>query len=347
VNILEKNMMTDDYSIILPDTQSQTLDQDAEYCILKGSNGAGEQRIRFHDYEKIYSIPGLYERLFYKKLKCTSPSTICGYLKEVVGKNNSELRNLRVLDLGAGNGMVGEELSKIGVEKVYGIDIVKNAKKAVERDRPDIYRKYFRCLKQRNLFLKEDNNQNDYWLDQLIEYGSKIISERIKFINKINSFFKSDNFKKINSEEYFISYSKKYTDTESIRDSLKQEFIRKENRERQLGYTLIGPHKDDIVFYLNDRPADSFASQGQKRSMVISFKTAQILDYKAVQGHYPVLILDDMTSELDSNRRNVLLENLLDNSGQVFITSTDFKQTSLFEQSKVFKVNNGEISVAD
>ncbi len=142
MNILEKDMMTDDYSIILPDTQSQTLDQDAEYCILKGSNGAGEQRIRFHDYEKIYAIPGLYERLFYKKLKCTSPSTICGYLKEVVDKNNSELRNLRVLDLGAGNGMVGEELSKIGVEKVYGIDIVKNAKKAVERDRPDIYRKY-------------------------------------------------------------------------------------------------------------------------------------------------------------------------------------------------------------
>ena len=128
---------------------------------------------------------------------------------------------------------------------------------------------------------------------------------------------------------------------------MKQEFIRKENRERQLGYTLIGPHKDDIVFYLNDRPADSFASQGQKRSMVISFKTAQILDYKAVQGHYPVLILDDMTSELDSKRKNVLLENLLENSGQVFITSTDFKQNNYFDQTKVFKVTNGEVSVAD
>ena len=69
--------------------------------------------------------------------------------------------------------------------------------------------------------------------------------------------------------------------------------------------------------------------------MLISFKTAQILDYKAVQGHYPVLILDDMTSELDSNRKNVLLENLLENSGQVFITSTDFKQTNYFDQTKV------------
>ncbi len=113
-----------------------------EYCILKGSNGAGEQRIRFHDYGKIYSIPGLYERLFYKELKCTSPSTICGYLKEAVDKNNSELSDMRVLDLGAGNGMVGEELNTMGVEKVCGIDIEENAKKAVERDRPDIYKKY-------------------------------------------------------------------------------------------------------------------------------------------------------------------------------------------------------------
>ncbi|MEN8264974.1 MAG: class I SAM-dependent methyltransferase [Nitrospirota bacterium] len=142
MNILEKGMITDDYSIILPEAQSQTLGQDEEYCILKSSNGAGEQRIRFHDYRKIYSIPRLYERLFYKKLKCTSPSTICGYLKEVVDNNDTEFSNMRVLDLGAGNGMVGEELNKIGVEQVCGIDIEENAKKAVERDRPDIYKKY-------------------------------------------------------------------------------------------------------------------------------------------------------------------------------------------------------------
>ena len=142
VNILEKRELIDDYCITLPDVQSQALDQDEEYCILKGSNGAGEQRIRFHDYGKIYSIPGLYERLFYKKLKCTSPSTICGYLKEAVDKNNAELSNLRVLDLGAGNGMVGEELNRLGVETVCGIDIEENARKAVERDRPDIYKQY-------------------------------------------------------------------------------------------------------------------------------------------------------------------------------------------------------------
>lgn len=143
MKIIEKRELIDEYSIVLPEVQTQSLDQDEEYCILKGSNGAGEERIRFHDYGRIYSIPGLYERLFYKKLKCTSPSTICSYLKEVIDKSDAELSNLRVLDLGAGNGMVGEELKRLGVETVCGIDIEENAKKAVERDRPDIYKKYF------------------------------------------------------------------------------------------------------------------------------------------------------------------------------------------------------------
>lgn len=143
MKILESSTLVDDYSIILPDVQSQKLGQDEEYCILKVSDGERAQKIRFHDYGDIYSIPGLYERLFYKRLKCTSPSTICGYLEEVVDKNDSDLRHLRVLDLGAGNGMVGEELIKRGVDKVCGVDIEENAKKAVERDRPGIYKKYF------------------------------------------------------------------------------------------------------------------------------------------------------------------------------------------------------------
>jgi len=201
-------------------------------------------------------------------------------------------------------------------------------------------------LKQRNTYLKNKSADNDCWREQLIIYGSQIIRERIDYINKLNNYFSSCYFLKVNEEEYSISYSKNYTNS-LIVTSLVEEFKRKHDRERQLGYTLVGPHRDDIVFYLNGRSAETFASQGQKRSMVISYKTAQILDYKAVQGHYPVLILDDMSSELDTNRKNVLLENLLENSGQVFITSTDFKQTNFLEKSSVFKVNNGEISLAD
>ncbi|MCK4691451.1 MAG: DNA replication/repair protein RecF [Desulfuromonadales bacterium] len=211
----------------------------------------------------------------------------------------------------------------------------------------NIYKKYYRCLKQRNAYLKNNHKENDCWKNQLIKYGSEIIRKRLNYIDKINNYFMSDLFIKTNKEEYLLSYSKKYPNLNSIEDHLREEFSRKNNRERILGYTLVGPHKDDLQFYINNKPADTFASQGQKRSLIISFKTAQILDYKNIQGHYPVLILDDMTSELDRNRKNILLENLLNNSGQVFITSTDSKEINCSEQTKVFRINNGEISSPD
>lgn len=211
----------------------------------------------------------------------------------------------------------------------------------------NIYKNYYRCLKQRNAYLKNNYKENDCWIDQLIKYGSEIISKRLNYIDKINNYFMSDLFIKTNKEEYFLSYSKKYLDLNSIEDCLREEFSRKNKREHILGYTLVGPHKDDLQFYINSKPADIFASQGQKRSLIISFKTAQIIDYKNIQGHYPILILDDMTSELDHNRKNILLENLLSNSGQVFITSAGYNEINCSEQTKVFRINNGEISLPD
>lgn len=136
-------MSTDNYTVIIPQNGSQNLEQDEEYCILKKNNGVKETRIGFHEYGKLYSIPGLYELLFHDILKCVSPKTVCRYLKNVVEKNKSDMSDLCVLDLGAGNGIVGHELCSIGVDNVCGIDIEKNAEIAVERDRPHVYNKYY------------------------------------------------------------------------------------------------------------------------------------------------------------------------------------------------------------
>jgi len=239
-----------------------------------------------------------------------------------------------------------EEINYISNYPVYRRNFIDRSIFYTNYSYLNIYKKYTKCLKQRNILLKNKDKQADFWKDQLINYGTEIIRERIKYINKINKYFESTILKNINKEKYSVSYSKKYKNN-NIENNLYEEFDRKREREYQLGYTLVGPHRDDIVFELNGLNADAFASQGQKRSMIISYKTAQILDYKSVQGHYPVLILDDMTSELDTDRKNNLLENLLENSGQVFITSTNFKITNFIEQSKVFKVNNGKISMTD
>jgi SAM-dependent methyltransferase len=100
------------------------------------------KRVRFHDYGEIYAIPGLYERLFHEELRCGSPSTVCGLLDEVLGQNGRQASELRVLDLGAGNGMVAAELQKLGVDHFVGLDILDEAREAAERDRPGLYDAY-------------------------------------------------------------------------------------------------------------------------------------------------------------------------------------------------------------
>jgi predicted TPR repeat methyltransferase len=89
----------------------------------------------------VFAIPGLYEQLFYEELKCDSPRTIAGLIGEQVSSDTAG--DLRVLDVGAGNGMVGEELDRMGAEHIVGVDIIEEAAQAAERDRPGIYDDYF------------------------------------------------------------------------------------------------------------------------------------------------------------------------------------------------------------
>jgi predicted TPR repeat methyltransferase len=126
-------------TIRLP-TPADRIDQDAEYCwvVLDGE----WTEIRFHDYEKIYSIPGLYEQLFHEILDCRSPDVIAKLLKEELQRGGFDASGLRVLDLGAGNGLVGEQLKNIGVGQLVGVDIIPEAEHAALRDRPGVYDAY-------------------------------------------------------------------------------------------------------------------------------------------------------------------------------------------------------------
>lgn len=131
---------TDDLVVHLPALAGQRPDQDAEWCEIEA---AGErQRLRFHDYAEIFSIPGLYERLFYDELQCASPETVKGLLADVLGERDMPPSELVVLDVGAGNGMVGEELADLGAGSIVGVDIIEEAAAAAERDRPGVYDDY-------------------------------------------------------------------------------------------------------------------------------------------------------------------------------------------------------------
>jgi SAM-dependent methyltransferase len=119
----------------------EPVEQDHEWCLVRLDGET--RRIRFHDYAEIYSIPGLYEHLFYERLECCSPETVASLLEHELREEAIDAGGLRALDLGAGNGMVGEELAAIGAGTVVGVDLIEEAAAAAERDRPGVYDAYF------------------------------------------------------------------------------------------------------------------------------------------------------------------------------------------------------------
>lgn len=126
------------HDISFPATDSSDLSQAEAFFYLR--EGGENQRFRFHDYDQIYSRPGLYEQLFYRRLRCSSPAKASELLTKVLANNGEDVDGLRVMDLGAGNGMVGDLLE---AARVVGIDISDAARQAAERDRPHAYDAYY------------------------------------------------------------------------------------------------------------------------------------------------------------------------------------------------------------
>ena len=131
------------HQVRFPSPSEGGLSQDEEWCEVIVDGEA--RRLRFHDYGDIYDVPGLYEHLFYERLKCQSPGVVGDLLVQALASAGQDPADLRVLDLGAGNGIVGEALRVRGFEEVVGVDIIPEAGEAVERDRPGVYAGYHVC----------------------------------------------------------------------------------------------------------------------------------------------------------------------------------------------------------
>jgi predicted TPR repeat methyltransferase len=127
------------YEIVFPEADAKA-DQDSECCDVRIDGAV--RRIRFHDYNEIYAVPGLYEQLFYDELKCQSPTVLTELLTDTMAETGVDPGTIDALDIGAGNGMVAEELVKRGIRSVVGVDIIEEAAEAAERDRPDVYDDY-------------------------------------------------------------------------------------------------------------------------------------------------------------------------------------------------------------
>ncbi len=136
---LHPSVAADELRVAIPEV-SRRYQQDAEWCVVQLDGQWRE--IRFHDYGEIYDVPGLYERIFYDILECRSPDVLRDALATQLRRDGVAAHDLRVLDLGAGNGIMGDRLAVLGVEHQVGVDILPEAKRAALRDHPSIYSSY-------------------------------------------------------------------------------------------------------------------------------------------------------------------------------------------------------------
>lgn len=202
---------------------------------------------------------------------------------------------------------------------------------------------YTKTLEQRNAYLKQIKLEHksedllELWNQKLYEYGEKIYKYRLEFIEKIKEKI-NDIHKKITNgnEEIKIEYISDFSSEENFCMQLKQ------NQKIDIirGATSKGIHKDDFIVYLNGKNVNTYGSQGQNRTVVLSLKMSELQVIKDEIGENPILLLDDFMSELDKERRKNFLENIGDT--QVFVTCTDKIDIENLN-SNIYNVIDGEV----
>ncbi len=209
--------------------------------------------------------------------------------------------------------------------------------------------KYNKILFQRNNLLKQINYDRskldmlDVWDEQLVTYGSYIIDKRADFILNLNEIIREKHDKLTGSlEKISIDYEKS-TESSSFAERLKA--AREDDLRRYI--TTVGPHRDDMIFMTNDIDIRKFGSQGQVRSAALSLKLSEIEIVRSRIKESPVLLLDDVLSELDSNRQNYLLNNIDD--VQVIITCTGLDEfvNKRLQIDRVYKVVEGTVTLKE
>ena len=216
---------------------------------------------------------------------------------------------------------------------------------------------YNRVLKQRNTYLKQlaiKKKQPDEYLDvlseMLSELASKIVFHRLDFMKQLEALaIPIHDQLSLGREKFSVSYQATIPLEDGLTPAQMKEiymnqFKKNQTREADQATTLIGPHRDDLIFYLNEVPVQTYGSQGQQRSTVLSLKLAEIELMKLSTGEYPLLLLDDVLSELDDDRQTHLIK-AIENKVQTFITTTslDGIKQQFINEPVVIPIEKGTI----
>ncbi|EGP4828634.1 MULTISPECIES: DNA replication/repair protein RecF [Enterococcus] len=216
---------------------------------------------------------------------------------------------------------------------------------------------YQAILKQRNQYLKQLNEKKqtdllylDILSEQLAAFGSKVLKARAQFIKRLefwaNSLHQQITHHKEQLEiEYLTAVDSLETHTQ---EQIQEQFLAllNQNKKKDLfrGTTTVGPHRDDLSFFINQKNVQTYGSQGQQRTTALSVKLAEIDLIKEETGEYPILLLDDVMSELDDNRQLHMLETI-EGKVQTFLTTTtlDHVKNKMTVEPEIFYVRQGKL----
>lgn len=205
--------------------------------------------------------------------------------------------------------------------------------------------KYNKIIDQRNKLIKDSYMNSELmdtlniWDMQLISYGNLIIEKRKKFIEELNVIISEVHSKLTNGKEHLEVFYEPDVLPEDFEKALKK------NRDKDIKYKItgVGPHRDDFSFIVNGIDIRKYGSQGQQRTAALSLKLSEIELVKKITGHIPVLLLDDVLSELDNNRQNYLLKTIGNIQTIITCTGLDDFVNNNFQINKVINVVNGSI----
>jgi DNA replication and repair protein RecF len=206
---------------------------------------------------------------------------------------------------------------------------------------------YNRILRQRNQLLKERASAEQLapWNEALIESGARIRQDRCSYLEQLQPVLSAIGREIADRDERLALNYPLAGSRHDLRAALREEIERLHTRERQLAQTLAGPHRDDPDPLVDGRPLKLFGSQGQHRSFLLAFKAAQLSDLEARLGEPPLLLLDDLASELDAQRQASFFAFLRRRRGQVLITTTHPATLgeAVCPQARYFHVTDGKI----
>lgn len=216
--------------------------------------------------------------------------------------------------------------------------------------------RYNRLLNQRNHLLKllqerrKPAEDLEIWNHQFLEAGAEIISKRIQVLEKLSPLTRLLQRKLTSGQEnlemkYLLNRQDEIRQGQDIRSLLAEEMRKRKDEEIRRGQTLWGPHRDDLALVLNGNDLKFYGSQGQHRTAVLALKLAELEFFRAETGEYPVLLLDDVMSELDPERREQLIRAIQDKEIQSFITTTEDISSMWHDQARLskYQVRCGEI----